>query len=555
MIYSFFLSICLLVFSTVSFAAGTIGQIKVEIVQTNHVHNTPVTIRMNGSDIGSFAHSTKSKTMSISEAHLSAGSQTPLKSNYGSLQSGCEFQYVLYFSLDGNQWIRLGKFNAPTEHVNTTIPLGLCKGKICSSDLSISEQIKRQEEARWEKNKEVLRKWLEDSFEKERIAFEESKRRALEKAQLSELRVDVNIELPDVQFESEQLNQDKVAQGAADLDSVVDEVILEAEREETDRTLDFLKACQATSSYQQYLCSTYGGLGWMGAIAESYTYGNLAEKGLLTQEQIRQKIISKESQGRYKLAGQIERQTIVKSEIEKRKQAARLVRHLKDIRELAVNGARFAPGVSDGIDIYEALYGMDASTGLNLDGSQRLFAILGIIAGNRFLWDGLTSEAKLLILGDKSAFQSIEGIKEIERFGPMKPGALHAIDLGNGSVADTFRSSSYYEVISDSPITLYRTYESDRSELGRYWSRMAPSGPLQTTLDLAIDPAWGSNATKWVEVKIPAGTKIYEGIASEIPLRRGTSKVQVGQLLGGGQQVYIEGRIDHSWVQKRGAFK
>ncbi len=223
--------------------------------------------------------------------------------------------------------------------------------------------------------------------------------------------------------------------------------------------------------------------------------------------------------------------------------------------ELAVHGARFAPGVSDGIDIYEALYGMDASTGLNLDGSQRLFAILGIIAGNRFLWDGLTSEAKLLILGDKGAVQSLESIREIERFGPMKTGPLHSIKLGNGSVADTFRSSSYYEVISDTPITLYRTYDSEVSELGLYWSRTAPSGPLQTTLDLAIDPAWGNNVTKWIEIKIPAGTKIYEGIASETMLRRGTSNVAVGQLLGGGQQVYINDNIKKSWIENRGIFK
>lgn len=555
MIYSIILAFCLSIFSVVSFAGNSIGQIKVEILQTNNAHNTPVKLLMNGFEIGSFSHSMRSDVFIVSENNLNSGTQTSLVSNYGALQAGCEFQYVLYFSIEGSQWIKLGLFKAPTDHVNATIPLGLCNGKLCSKDRLISEQLQKQEDARWEKNKQILKKWLDDTFEKERISFEKSKRRALIKAQITEPKVDISVELPAFDTKGTSLaDNDQHASNEINIDSMVEDILLDVELENAKRNMEFLKSCESMSSYGQYLCSRYGGLGWMGAVAESIDYATLAAKGLLTEEEIRQKILSKEAQGRHRLASQVEKQAIVISEIEKRKQVAKYVKHLKDIREMAVNGARFAPGVSDGVDIYEALFGFDAGTGASLDSSQRLFAVLGVLAGSRTLWDSLTSEAKLALLGDKFVIENIESIRQIERFGPIKPGVLHTIELGNGTIADTFRSSSYFEIISDSPITLYRTYESDLSEMGRFWSRTAPTGPLQTTIDLAIDPNWGSNASKWIQIEIPAGTKVYEGIAAEMPLLRGKEKVQTGQLLGGGQQVYIRGKLDHSWIKKRGSF-
>lgn len=404
MIYSFLLSMAICVLSSVAFAAGNLGQLKVEIIQTNSAHRTPVKLRMNGVEIGSFSHSTKNVTMNISSNHLKNGQQTPLQSNYGSLQEGCSFQYVLSFSFDGGQWIRLGQYNAPTEQVNTTIPLGLCDGKLCSGDGSIAAQLKRMEEIRWQKNKEELRKWLEDVFEKERIAFEESKRRALEVADAKETTVDVNIEVPEAEPGSNNsgngVEENPVAT-ATDVESVVNEVMLEEDRIEAQRTMDLLKSCQSMSSYGQYICSQYGGLGWLGAAAEGLAYGQMAEKGLLTQEQINQKILSKEALGRYKISGQIEKQAILLSEIERKKQSAVYARHLKTIREIAVNGGRFAPLVGDGIDIYETIYGIDASNGSQLDGTQRFFAALGMIGGNRALWEELSAEIKMALMAGK----------------------------------------------------------------------------------------------------------------------------------------------------------
>ncbi len=54
---------------------------------------------------------------------------------------------------------------------------------------------------------------------------------------------------------------------------------------------------------------------------------------------------------------------------------------------------------------------------------------------------------------------------------------------------------------------------------------------MQATIDLALDPSWRNSAAKWVEITVPPNTTIFEGMASGISLRGGTS-VKVGELLG-----------------------
>lgn len=121
------------------------------------------------------------------------------------------------------------------------------------------------------------------------------------------------------------------------------------------------------------------------------------------------------------------------------------------------------------------------------------------------------------------------------RHGPMNPGPLAE------DVANTFRSGSYTAVTSGKPTTLYRV-DSDNKELGAYWTRTRPSGPVQSIIDSALDPAWGNQATRWVQARVPAGTTFYEGAAAA---QRG--------LVGGGNQVVIP-RVDPSWVVGRGGF-
>lgn len=75
------------------------------------------------------------------------------------------------------------------------------------------------------------------------------------------------------------------------------------------------------------------------------------------------------------------------------------------------------------------------------------------------------------------------------------------------------------------------------SEIGPYWTRIKPSGPVQSIIDSALDPAVvGNTATRVVEIVVPPGVKFYEGAAA-----------QLGDLVGGGNQVIIP-KVDPAWI-------
>ena len=80
---------------------------------------------------------------------------------------------------------------------------------------------------------------------------------------------------------------------------------------------------------------------------------------------------------------------------------------------------------------------------------------------------------------------------------------------------------------------LHRVYADARKKFGRLWSRAKPSGPLQSQLDLALNPTWGNTADNVVTIRVPPGTLIYEGVAAPQPISGGSS------YLGGGNQVII----------------
>jgi hypothetical protein len=84
---------------------------------------------------------------------------------------------------------------------------------------------------------------------------------------------------------------------------------------------------------------------------------------------------------------------------------------------------------------------------------------------------------------------------------------------GNGpldeAVAGTFRSGTYDEVLLSQDTLLYRVYGGEAGPIGGYWSRTAPSGPMQGQMDSALNPAWGNLATDVSTIRVPAGTTIY----------------------------------------------
>lgn len=107
------------------------------------------------------------------------------------------------------------------------------------------------------------------------------------------------------------------------------------------------------------------------------------------------------------------------------------------------------------------------------------------------------------------------------------------------AVAKTFRGATYTESITSEPTNLYRVWGGEAGQMGSYWTRVKPTGPLQATFDSALNPEWGNTATNVANIRVPAGTKIYEGTAAS-----------QGALFGGGNQVYIP-RVDPSWIIRK----
>ncbi len=125
-------------------------------------------------------------------------------------------------------------------------------------------------------------------------------------------------------------------------------------------------------------------------------------------------------------------------------------------------------------------------------------------------------------------------------YGPTNPGPLHSLRNAD-EVVGSFRSGSYTQISLAEETTLYRAYGGSASEIGPYWTRTPPSGPLQSQLDSALNPAWGNTATDVAAIRVPAGTTIFEGVTAGQSLPGG------GALLGGGNQVYIP-RVDPAWL-------
>ncbi|QDG52176.1 hypothetical protein FIV42_15940 [Persicimonas caeni] len=127
-----------------------------------------------------------------------------------------------------------------------------------------------------------------------------------------------------------------------------------------------------------------------------------------------------------------------------------------------------------------------------------------------------------------------------KKYGPhSKPGPLGA---GPSSKAATFRSHTYTEKILAEPTVFYRVYGGKAGEIGAYWTRVKPQGPLQSQLDLALLPEWGNTVTDVARIRVPAGTKIFEGAAAPQ-----ISDSGLPILHGGGNQVLIL-NVDVNWL-------
>jgi hypothetical protein len=117
------------------------------------------------------------------------------------------------------------------------------------------------------------------------------------------------------------------------------------------------------------------------------------------------------------------------------------------------------------------------------------------------------------------------------KWGPLNgPGPL------SDSVLSTFQGGTYTQTVLSQETTLYRVYGGTAGSLGGYWTRTPPSGPLQATIDSALNPTWGNTAQSVSVIKVPVGSTIYEGAAAP-----------QGGLVGGGNQVYIP-KVNPNWL-------
>jgi hypothetical protein len=123
---------------------------------------------------------------------------------------------------------------------------------------------------------------------------------------------------------------------------------------------------------------------------------------------------------------------------------------------------------------------------------------------------------------------------QMRHFNPINPGRLDDIVVGTSDNAavyasQTFRSSTYFESVSDGTVKIYRVIGKDSKNIaGSYWSRTKPLSSMSAQYDGAIHPEFSRSPNRWVEVTVPKGEVFYEGIAAP---HKGFG--------GGGHQVFL----------------
>lgn len=114
--------------------------------------------------------------------------------------------------------------------------------------------------------------------------------------------------------------------------------------------------------------------------------------------------------------------------------------------------------------------------------------------------------------------------------------------IGRHDVGASFVGGSYDEVILGQETVLYRAYHDPKLKFGEpsqsfsFWTRSKEKG-TQAVVDSAIPvSSSGNTAEQVVAVRLPKGTRVYEGQAAAI--ERGPA--------GGGNQVIVE-RVKQEW--------
>lgn len=226
-------------------------------------------------------------------------------------------------------------------------------------------------------------------------------------------------------------------------------------------------------------------------------------------------------------------------------------------------GLGFIPVAGVLRDGYEAITGVSLLTGDNLGYVGQGLAVAGVLTAGAASAipktvgalnkigtvashgsEQTASMARAIELGENLAVSA----RPIQRFGPLNAGPLSEIPLRiGGTVADTFHAGSYTVMEATAPTKIYRVWGGRAKEFAPYYSLEKPRGPLQATLDAALDPANGNLANRWLEVTIPVGTKFSVGKAAAISVDGGT-------IYGHGSQIYLP-NVSPTWKTDGGTFE
>ena len=202
---------------------------------------------------------------------------------------------------------------------------------------------------------------------------------------------------------------------------------------------------------------------------------------------------------------------------------------------------------------------LDGSSYHSLIGEDTLFGSPQTFTGAVGVEQGVV--ASYFVGGEGVLFTGVKGVKyvgaagranDVESisnhggtlFGPHEIGPLgNSNDLR--SPASTFRSGSYTEKVAEDELYFYRDYGGKAQVDGRFWTPAPSSGPLQSQLDSAVLPEWGNTFENQAIIKIPAGTKYYEGAAAPQTGTKGTFPA----LHGGGSQIFVP-NPKLEWIDK-----
>jgi hypothetical protein len=418
-----FLATIVMILLSIPAYAESVGFLKIVVLKVRSDHNTDVSLHLNGKKFTQFSHATEGfQIKAIDKSFLSNAESTPLDSDYSKLQQGCEFDFSLFYSFDQNDWISLGVFHAPSSAVRTRLPIGICDGKICSSDSKIASALEELEKQRWRR---------ETALEKRRLMME----RLILESNLTEIENRVSNakdpEIPKERFESleevdeiRRYSEDEASPASPSGPSSTEMVAkalqngtLGALISEIDFQQKFVNDCLSMGSYSQTLCVRYGSFGWAGAIAEASALSLQLD---VDPEAVRKRfeIINSEAPASDSLRAKSEQLAEIRFEVQRLVEAQRSMRHWNEIGSYARPVVGFTP-LSDIVDFCESFTGREfcLNDGRELSRNERLFAVAGIIIGSRMTWEWLArgSLGDVIFLDAKKIVES--AAKSFDRTG------------------------------------------------------------------------------------------------------------------------------------------